>query len=47
MKYKCKYFKIKELVHPSFLGTNEVILWRLFDERLLKMADKIREKYGD
>ena len=46
MKYKCKYFKIKELVHPSFLGTNEVILWRLFDERLLKMADKIREKYG-
>lgn len=45
-QYRCKYFKIKELVHPSFLGTNENILWRLFDERLLKNADKIREKYG-
>lgn len=45
-QYRCKYFKIKELVNPSFLGTNESILWRLFDERLLKNADKIREKYG-
>lgn len=44
--YQCKYFKIKELVHPSFLDVNETILWRLFDDRLLKMADKIREKYG-
>lgn len=44
--YKCKHFALKELVHPSFLGTNSDILWRLFDERLLKMADKIREKYG-
>lgn len=44
--YKCKHFSIKELVNPAFLGTNEDILWRLFDDRLLKMADKIREKYG-
>ena len=44
--YKCKFFSIRELVHPSFLGTSEDILWRLFDDRLLKYADKIREKYG-
>lgn len=46
MQYRCKYFKIKELVNPAFLITNENILWRLFDERLLKGADKIREKFG-
>lgn len=44
--YKAKHFAIKELVHPSFLGTSPDILWKIFDERLLKMADKIREKYG-
>ena len=46
MMYKCKHFVLKELVHPSFLGTNESILWRLFDDRLLKSADGIRELYG-
>jgi len=45
-QYRCKYFKIKELVHPSFLTTNENILWMLFDERVLKGADRIRELYG-
>jgi hypothetical protein len=44
--YKAKYYSIKELVHPSFLGTNPDTLWKIFDERLLKMADKIRDKYG-
>lgn len=46
MMYRCKYFTLRELVNPGFLGTSESILWRLFDERLLKLADKIREKYG-
>lgn len=46
MMYRCKYFVIKELVNPNFLGLNENILWRLFDDRILKVADKIREKYG-
>lgn len=44
--YKCKHFALKELVHPSFLSTNPDILWKIFDDRLLKLADKIREKYG-
>lgn len=44
--YKCKYFTIKELVHPSMLDISESILWKLLDDRLLKCADMIREKYG-
>jgi len=44
--YKCKYFKIKELVHPDNLNISEDILWILFDDRLLKAADDIRELYG-
>lgn len=45
--YKCKYFSIRELVHPDLLKTiPESTLWTLFDERLLRCADLIREKYG-
>ena len=45
--YIPKYFKITELVNPILLnkiGTETA--WKLFDENLLKAADKIREKYG-
>ena len=45
-QYKCKYFTLKELVNPSLLSLPEDTLWGLLDSRLLKMADKIREKYG-
>lgn len=44
--YKCKYFTIKELVHPNMLSVAEGILWMLFDDRILRLADRIREKYG-
>lgn len=45
--YKCKYFVIKELVNPALLKSiGEETAWKLFDDRLLKMADAIREKYG-
>ncbi|MDR1952345.1 MAG: hypothetical protein LBQ37_02375 [Elusimicrobiota bacterium] len=45
--YKCKYFTIKELVNPAFLKmTDETILWKVFDDRLLRAADKIRDMYG-
>lgn len=47
MTYKCKYFKIKELVNPDLLKKiGEETAWKLFDERLLKAADGIREKFG-
>lgn len=44
--YKCKYFKIKELVNPAMLSIPENILWLMFDDRILRIADQIREWYG-
>jgi hypothetical protein len=45
--YKTKYFTIKELVNPELLKKiGEETAWKMFDARLLKMADKIREKFG-
>ena len=47
VQYKTKYFKIGELVNPTLLAqVGEETAWKLFDDRLLRMADKIREKYG-
>ena len=45
--YKCKYFKIKELVNPAMLSIPENILWLMFDDRVLRIADQIREWYGE
>lgn len=46
-QYRCKYFKIEELVHPNLLKTiPEDILWSMFDDRLLRIADRYRENYG-
>lgn len=46
-QYRCKYFKIEELVHPNLLKTiPEDILWGMFDDRLLRVADRYRENYG-
>lgn len=45
--YKCKYFKITELVHPDLLKSiGEEKCWFLLDDRLLRYADKLREKFG-
>lgn len=45
--YKCKYFTIKELVHPELLKIlPEATLWVIFDERILRAADIVRELYG-
>lgn len=45
--YKNKYFVIKELVNPALLAQiGENVAWTIFDERLLRYADVIREKYG-
>lgn len=38
---------IKELVNPTLLAKiGEQTAWTMFDERLLRMADEIRRKYG-
>lgn len=43
--YRCKYFKLYELLPPS-LYENEEEGWERFDERLLKTIDIIRELLG-
>lgn len=44
--YKCKHYKIGELVAPSFLKEPEDVLWKKFSPNVLIMADFIRELYG-
>lgn len=45
--YRCKYFIIKELVNPALLAQiGEQTAWTIFDEKLLRYADVIRELYG-
>lgn len=41
--YKCKNFKIFELVPPEIMTLPEDYLWALFDENLLKVIDRLRE----
>jgi len=44
--YKSKYFNLKELLPKDLYNLREDIGWILFDDRILKSADFIREKYG-
>ena len=44
--YKCKHFKIHELIPPEISYLPENILWSLMDDRILIDADDLREKYG-
>ena len=44
--YRCRHFKIRELVPPSMLKYSEDKLWLLFDDRLLRAIDDIRDIYG-
>jgi hypothetical protein len=45
--YRCEYFKIKELVHPTMLvDYSEDVLWEVFDPALLRVIDSIRKIAG-
>lgn len=45
--YKCKHFKIQELVDKSTYSSNsEWKLWLAFDDRLLRSIDFLREELG-
>ena len=47
MAYRCVYFKIEELVDRSTLMTlGEDACWKLFDEKVLILIDKIRKFFG-
>lgn len=44
--YKCKHFKLEELVPPSIFRDYGERAWQFLDERALKMLDKLRAKFG-
>ena len=47
--YICKHFGIKELVTPELYKMfqhNQNVLWRMFNEDVLRGADWFRERYG-
>jgi len=46
MIYKCKYFKIKELVSPLVYRKFGDFAWKFFDEDVLSDLDTIREYHA-
>ena len=46
MTYKCKYFKIHELVPPEVYEARGEKAWELMDDRILQSIDKLRERFG-
>ena len=45
--YTCRHFLIKELIPPDLSHPKQwAALWRLFDDRLLRAADLLRDEYG-
>lgn len=46
MIYKCRHFKLQELVSPVVFDKHGEFAWAFFDAGILKDLDKIREKFG-
>lgn len=46
MTYKCKYFRIEELVSEQVFEKYGQIAWQFFDEKLLITIDWLREELG-
>jgi hypothetical protein len=44
--YKCKHFAIQELVSKKTYHDRGNKSWYLFDDRILRTADLLRERYG-
>lgn len=44
--YKCKHFKIHELVPPQVYKDRGEKAWELLDIRMLKTIDRLRDCYG-
>lgn len=44
--YKCKYFKLDELVSPSVYAHFGVFAWKFLNEGMLRDLDTIRELWG-
>jgi hypothetical protein len=46
MSYRPKYFALNELVPPDVIASRGDQAWQLMDERILRGADWLREKFG-
>jgi hypothetical protein len=46
MSYRPKYFQLQEVVHPEAIQARGEKAWELMDDRILKSADWLREKFG-
>jgi hypothetical protein len=46
MSYRPKYFAINELVPPNVLAERGERAWAFMDDRILRGADWLREKFG-
>ena len=46
MLFKCRYFRLQELVPPDVYNKYKDFAWRFFDEDILKDLDTIREHHG-
>lgn len=44
--YKCKYFKLQELVSPIVFNHYGDFAWSFFDANILRDLDKIRKQFG-
>ena len=44
--YKCRHFKIHELVPPQVYQDRGEKAWELIDDRILRTIDELRERYG-
>lgn len=44
--YKCKYFKLQELVSPIVYNKFGEFAWCFFDENILRDLDLIRKRFG-
>lgn len=46
MIYKCRHFKLQELVSPIVFDKYGEFAWSFFDENILKDLDTIRQRFG-
>jgi hypothetical protein len=46
MSYRPKYFALNEVVYPGAIQARGEQAWQLMDDRILRGADWLREKFG-
>jgi hypothetical protein len=46
MSYRPKYFQLQEVVHAEAIQARGEKAWELMDDRILRGADWLREKFG-